>query len=57
MALRKVKSKKFKTKGEATTWAKKQKARFKMRGSVKWETNYIGKDGIPLKWEAIIYSE
>ncbi len=53
MSTQKVKSKQFKLKTEAVTWAKKQKASMN-DPSVKWETNKITGD-TPVKWEAVIY--
>jgi len=52
-SLKKIKSKKFKFKKDATEWAKKQKE--KMAGEVKFETNFLQNAPESQKWEAVIY--
>lgn len=52
--LRKVKSKVFKTKKEATEWAKKEKKNSPPNEPLKWETNRIPNHPI-MNWEVVIY--
>lgn len=52
MAVRKVKSKTFKLKKDATAWAKKEKGR---NTKLKWETNRTGNPERP--WEAVIFKD
>lgn len=52
--LRKVKDKKFKTKKEASDWAKKEKKKSPPGQQFKWETNRLDTSG-PMKWEAVIF--
>ena len=54
MALRKVKTKKFKTKAQATEWGLDQKKKGGPKSTLKWEVNRIGGDA-PMKWEAVIF--
>lgn len=55
MALQKIKSKSFKLKGEASTWAKKEKKSMGPKAGVKWETNRTKNTEQP--WEAVLYKE
>lgn len=52
VAVRKVKSKTFKLKKDATAWAKKEKGR---NTKLKWETNRTGNPERP--WEAVIFKD
>ena len=56
MATRKIKSKKFKLKQQASDWAKKEKKKLGPQAGVKWETNKITGNS-PMGWEAVIYKE
>jgi hypothetical protein len=55
MAIRKIKSKTFALKKEATDWAKKEKKNFGPNSGVKWETNRSQNPERP--WEAVIFKE
>ena len=56
MAVRRIKSKKFKTKAEAQKWAKSEKSKISSKPTPKWETNRLtGRDDF--NWEAVVYRE
>lgn len=55
MAFRKVKSKSFKLKKEATDWAKEEKKKSGTGNKVRWETNRTKNNERP--WEAVIYRD
>jgi hypothetical protein len=55
MAVRKIKSKTFALKKEATEWAKKEKKSSGPNSGVKWETNRT--QNPDRSWEAVIFKE
>lgn len=55
MALKKIKSKSFKLKKEATDWAKEQKKKQGPKSGAKWETNRTKNQDRP--WEAVVYKD
>lgn len=56
VTLRKVQSRKFKTKEQASKWAKDEKKKKAPQESFSWETNRLEGDQ-PMKWEATIYKD
>ncbi len=56
MAIRKVKSKKFKTQKEAIAWAKAEKAKISSKPTPKWETNRL-ESNPNFSWEAVLFRE
>lgn len=55
MPMRKIKSKSFLLKKQASDWAKKEKKSFGPDAGVKWETSRTQNEDRP--WEAVIYKE
>lgn len=55
MPIRKIKSKNFKLKKQATEWAKKEKKKAGPKGGLKWETNRGKNPDQP--WEAVIFKD
>ncbi len=55
MAFRKVASRSFKLKKEASEWAKKEKKKAGKASTVKWETNRTNNEDRP--WEAVVYRD
>lgn len=55
MAIRKVKTKSFKTEGEAEAWATKEKERAGPDSKLKWETNRTDDPRLP--WDAVLFRE
>lgn len=55
MAVRKIASKKFKLKKDATAWAKDEKKRAGKSTKIKWETNRTSDPNRP--WEAVVFRE
>lgn len=55
MAIQKIKSRDFKLKKEAATWAKKEKKKTGPNSGVKWETNRTQNPEMP--WEAVLFKD
>lgn len=55
MAIRKIKSKKFKLQKDASAWAKKEKKKAGQSSGLKWETNRTDNPDRP--WEAVLFKE
>ncbi len=55
MAVRKIKSKNFKLKKEASDWAKKEKKKAGPQAGIKWETNRTKNPDMP--WEAALFKD
>lgn len=56
MAIRKLKSKKFKTKQEAEKWAKGEKSKISSKPTPRWETNRITNNP-NFSWEAVLFRD
>lgn len=55
MKMQKIKSRNFKLKKEAATWAKDEKKKLGPNSGAKWETNRTKNEERP--WEAVVYKE